>query len=98
MTRLVYSRSSRPGERFMDLPYWWHHYLVIEDQRVTIVYMKQALLAGMNVERVEVQDYTEWGNMRAEQIVAWKRTTDDRLREVSEDEAARVLAWLDSRP
>lgn len=95
MTRLVYSRSSRPGESVCGRPYWWFHYLVIEDGGTTLIYMKEALF-GMNFGEVEFLPEEGW---TAEQIVAWKRESgDDRLREVPEDEAARVLAWLDSRP
>lgn len=99
MTRLVYSRSSLPDAQVCGRPYWWFHYLVIEDERVTILFMKQALLYGMNVERVEVQNGDDWRGLAAEQIVELKRHYgDDRLREVPKEEAARVLAWLDSRP
>lgn len=97
MTRLVYSRSSLPNEQFFGQPYWWFHYLVIEDGRVTLIEMEQAVL-GMNFGRVKVQDSDDWGGMTAEQIVAWKFGSGDvRLREVPKDEGERVLAWLDKR-
>ena len=98
MTRLVYARSSRPGETLTGRPYWWFHYLVIEDGRVTIVETTPALLVGLNYDGVSVQDGDDWSGMTAAQIVEWKHAGgDDRLREVPKDEGERVLAWLDKR-
>jgi hypothetical protein len=98
--RRVFFRRSADNASVCGQPYWWFHYLVIEDERVTVIDMKQALLAGMNFGRVEVQSGEDWRGMTADEIIAWKRSPgvdDHYLTEAPEDEGARVLAWLDKR-
>ena len=83
--------GSEPGARYV-----WRNLQLIEDGRVTIIDLRQALLAGWNYDRFSVQDGDAWGDMPAESIVAWKRSAhgDSTYHDLDADAAARSIAWL----
>lgn len=83
---LVSKRASLPGEK-----YAWLQYAIIEDARVTILEMSPAVF-GWNVKGIVVQGATDWPNMNAEQIRAFKVQADDgRTEWLSGDQADEIV-------
>lgn len=74
--------------------YKWLQYMVITDNRVAIVHMRPALLAGWNLDRVDVQGDADWQGRSRDSIVAWKLHNDDGLTSIATDFAPGFLAKL----
>jgi hypothetical protein len=60
-----------------DPRYPWKQFFIVGDERVIVVEMTPALLAGWNIARVSVQGPTDWPSMSHDTILAWKRRDDD---------------------
>lgn len=60
----------------------WRQYMVVSDERVAIVHMTPALIAGWNFVRVDKQGSADWPGMSRDAIVAWKLANNDGLTRV----------------
>lgn len=75
------SSRSKPGESspviLMREGKGWRQYIVVTDGRTAVVEMTPALLGGWKFHRVTVQGDADWNGMSRDQILAWKRESDD---------------------
>lgn len=76
-----------------EYPQTWIQFAIVSDERIVWLEGKRAIIDGWLFNRGWIHGPREWPNMRAEQIIAYKRASGGPFDPATERESQIALKW-----